>query len=237
MDFLVPSEADNRPQQRMGSTEIALILRREINSGGLEPGSRLPPGRELAKIYGVARGTLRRALNQLAREELVKTRPGSGTYITSKPSEKSTSVIQEASPLELIDARFALEPHICRLAVLHARQQDLDLGEELLVSMDTHPSDTVAFSNADTAFHTLLAKTTQNQLLIWMISQINSVRNQNQWSRMRRVTLNRQTINLYIKQHRKILDAIRTRSPEQAAELMKEHLETARLSLTRAAST
>ena len=221
----------------MGSTEIAQILRREINSGGLAPGSRLPPGRELAKIYGVARGTLRRALNQLAREELVETRPGSGTYITSKPSEKSNSVIQEASPLELIDARFALEPHICRLAVLHARQQDLDLGEELLVSMDTHPSDPVAFSNADTAFHTLLAKTTQNQLLIWMISQINSVRNQNQWSRMRRVTLNRQTINLYIKQHRKILDAIRTRSPEQAAELMKEHLETARLSLTRAAST
>ena len=221
----------------MGFIEIAHILRREISSGRLEPGSRLPPGRGLAKIYGVARGTLRKALNQLAKEDLEEIRPGSGTYITSKPSKNSTSVIQEASPLELIDARFALEPHICRLAVLHARQQDLDLGEELLVSMNTHPLDTVAFSNADTAFHTLLAKTTQNQLLIWMIAQINSVRNQDQWSRMRRVTLNRQSVSLYIKQHRQILNAIRARSPEQAAELMKEHLETARLSLTRAAST
>ena len=221
----------------MGSIEIAQILRREISSGGLDPGSRLPPGRDLAKIYGVARGTLRKALTQLAKEDLVEIRPGSGTYITPKPSENSTSVIQEASPLELIDARFALEPHICRLAVLHSRQQDLDLAEELLVSMNTHPLDTVAFSNADTAFHTLLAETTQNQLLVWMISQINSVRNQDPWSRMRRVTLNRQTVNLYIKQHRQILNAIRARSPEQAAELMKEHLETARLSLTRAAST
>ena len=51
----------------MGSIDIARILRREINSGALETGSRLPPGRELAKTYGVARGTLREAL-KTARE-------------------------------------------------------------------------------------------------------------------------------------------------------------------------
>jgi len=70
-----------------------------------------------------------------------------------------------------------------------------------------------------------------------MISQINAVRNQDQWSRMRRITLNGTTIARYTKQHRQALEAIRARSPEQAATLMKEHLETARLSLTRSAST
>ena len=221
----------------MGSIDIAQILRREIDKGTLEPSSRLPPGRALAKTYGVARGTVREALNQLAHENLVEIRPGSGTYVTSEKIAKSSPIVEEASPLDLIDARFALEPHICRLAVLHARQQDLNLGDELLATMEAHPLDPVAFSIADTAFHTLLAKTTQNRLLIWMISQINSVRNQDQWSRMRRITLNRTTIARYTKQHRQILEAIRAREPEQAAALMKEHLETARLSLTRAAST
>jgi len=37
--------------------------------------------------------------------------------------------------------------------------------------------------------------------------------------------------------HRNVLDAIRAREPELAATVMKHHLESARLSLTRAAST
>jgi len=246
-DFVLSSETKldhsakrgvaDRPQRRLGSINIAQILRREIDREVLEPRSRVPPGRVLAKNYGVARGTIREALNQLANEALVEIRPGSGTYVTSEKAEKLSPIIEEASPLELIDARFALEPHMCRLAVLHARQQDLNLGDKLLATMEAHLSDPVAFSIADTAFHTLLAKTTQNRLLIWVISQINSVRNQDQWSRMRRITLNRTTIARYTKQHRQILEAIRSRAPEQAATLMKEHLETARLSLTRAAST
>ena len=52
---------------------------------------------------------------------------------------------------------------------------------------------------------------------------------------MRHLTLNETTIARYNTQHRQILNAIRTREPERVATLMKEHLETARLSLTRAA--
>ncbi|MEK9814231.1 MAG: FCD domain-containing protein [Paracoccaceae bacterium] len=40
----------------------------------------------------------------------------------------------------------------------------------------------------------------------------------------------------YNKQHRKILEALYRREPEAAANSMKEHLETVRLSLTRAAA-
>ena len=57
------------------------------------------------------------------------------------------------------------------------------------------------------------------------------------WVRMRRITLGPGIISQYNRQHRAIVDAIRNREPEAAAERMKEHLETARLSLTRAAAT
>ena len=224
-------------QKRLGSSEISGLLRREIGTGVLVAKERLPPERLLAKTYGVARGTIREALNQLADEGLVEIRPGSGTFVTIDAKQNTNRVIENARPLELIGARFALEPHICRLAVLHARLQDFDQAEEILATMEASLADPIAFAVADTAFHTLLAETTGNGLLIWIISQINAVRNQEQWSRMRHLTLNETTIAQYNTQHRQILNAIRTREPERAATLMKEHLETARLSLTRAAAT
>ncbi len=222
---------------RMGSTEIAGLIRTEIKQGEIGQHDRLPPERLLAAKYGVARGTIREALNRLAEEELVEIRPGSGTYITYDPESAAHSVIMSARPLELIDARFALEPHICRLAVLHARTQDLDEMELLMERMENCNGDVIAFAEADTQLHTRLAQSTGNSLLIWIVSQMSSVRNQAEWSQMRQITLNNATMSLYNRQHRQIITAIRAREPEAAAAMMKEHLEAARLSLTRSAST
>ncbi len=222
---------------RLGSTEIAGLIRAEIKHGQINRHDRLPPERTLAAKYGVARGTIREALNRLADESLVEIRAGSGTYVTYDPEEVAHSIVTSARPLELIDARFALEPHVCRLAILHARTDDLDEMDALLDRMEACTDDIAAFSDADTRFHTRLAESTGNSLLIWVVAQINSVRNQPEWSSMRQITLNEGTIALYNRQHRQILNAIRAREPERAAALMKEHLEAARLSLTRSAAT
>jgi len=109
--------------------------------------------------------------------------------------------------------------------------------ERLVDAMEESLPDPNEFSTTDKKFHSLLAQSTGNSLLIWFNTQIASVRNQEEWARMRHLTLNTETMAIYNKQHRQILNAIRTREPERAASLMKEHLETARLSLTRSAST
>jgi len=222
---------------RNGAPEIVSILRHQIDEGTLEANERLPAERLLANTYKVARGTVRRALNILTIEGYVEIRAGSGTYVKPKKLDYTHSVIENASPLELIDARLALEPHICRLAVLNATQNDFRKADQLLSEMDASVSDPNTFSEADNAFHTLLVETTGNRLLIWIMSQINTVRNQEQWSRMRHLTLNETSIAKYNQQHREILNKLRTREPDRAGELMKKHLETARLSLNRVAST
>ncbi|MEO1139716.1 MAG: FadR/GntR family transcriptional regulator [Pseudomonadota bacterium] len=223
--------------QRMGAADIAALVRREISKGTLQQHDRLPPERVLSDTYGAARGTVRKALMQLEEEGFVETRPGSGTYVVHQTETAAAGAIENATPLELMDARFALEPHICRLAVLHGRRADFDDMEALCNRMEGCVDDPVAFSEADTAFHRALADSTRNGLLMWVIDQIASVRSQDDWTRMRRLTLDGQTINTYNAQHRQILNALRTREPERAANVMKEHLETARLSLTRASET
>ncbi|QGX97052.1 FadR family transcriptional regulator [Roseovarius faecimaris] len=222
---------------KLGAADIAALIRREISKGNMQLHDRLPPERLLAESYGAARGTVRKALNRLAEEGYVDIRPGSGTYVAHKPETPPSSAIENATPLELMDTRFALEPHICRLAVLHGRRTDFDVMEELCTRMEASVEDPMGFSEADTAFHHALVNSTRNGLLIWIIDRIGDVRGQDDWTRMRHLTLDEQTINTYNAQHRQILNAIRTREPERAANIMKEHLETARLSLTRASET
>lgn len=223
--------------QKLGSNDIAALLRREISKGILQLHDRLPPERVLADNYGTARGTIRKALTLLEKEGFVEIRAGSGTYVVHMPADTPSDAIENATPLELMDTRFALEPHICRLAVLHGRRTDFATMEALCTRMETLADDPVSFSEVDTEFHRALANSTRNGLLIWIIDQIAHVRSQGDWTRMRHLTLDARTINQYNAQHRQILNAIRTREPERAANMMKEHLETARLSLTRAAET
>lgn len=222
---------------RRGSAEIASEMRRAIHAGTYRRFERLPASRELSETYGVARNTLRDALYQLEREGLLETRPGSGTYVTAPEQPGVPPIIEEAAPLELIDARFALEPHICRLCVLHGRREDFETLENLCHTMEQSANDPAKFAEADSAFHRALARATRNNLLNWLIGQINTVRSLEEWTRMRQLTLDAQIIGQYNLQHREILNAIRSREPERAAAKMKEHLETARLSLTRAADT
>jgi GntR family uxuAB operon transcriptional repressor len=228
--------ADNTTR-KTGTADLTAALRREILKGNLHPGDRLPPERELSQLHNVARGTLRSALNNLEAEGLVEIRAGSGTYVTYQNTIAAGSPIDAASPMELVDARFALEPHVCRLAVMHGRRGDFDLLEDLCRQMEDSLNDPAKFAEADTEFHFQLVNSTRNGLLIWIVGQINSVRSQNEWTRMRQLTLDSSIIAQYNGQHRQIVNAIRTREPERAANLMKDHLETARLSLTRAAAT
>lgn len=221
---------------RKSFSDVATLLRRSIEDGTYQRFERLPPSRRLAEDIGVARNTLRDALYQLEREGLLETRPGSGTYVKVAGNRDAVpAAMDDATPLELIDARFALEPHICRLCVLHGRREDFEHLEMLCQRMEAALDDPISFAEADTQFHGAMARATRNSLLIWLIGQINTVRSLDEWTRMRHLTLDNNIIQTYNLQHREILNALRSREPERAAGKMKVHLETARLSLTRAA--
>lgn len=222
---------------KRGAAEVAAEVRLAIANGQFKQHERLPASRQMAAEFGVARNTLRDALYQLEKEGLLETRAGSGTYVRSTGVRNDISAIEGATPLELIDSRFALEPHICRLCVLHGRREDIEALERLCERMEASTQNATAFAEADTEFHKTLAATTRNNLLIWFISQINLVRSMDEWTRMRHLTLDATIINQYNAHHREILNAIRSREPERAAAKMKEHLEAARLSLTRASDT
>src|SRR3989442_13391914 len=80
------------------SEEVISQLREMIHSGELRPGDRLPPERDLAKLLGVSRPTLRAAIRSLAAVGVLQSRQGAGTF--GVKSEGSPSL--DSSPLLLM---------------------------------------------------------------------------------------------------------------------------------------
>jgi GntR family transcriptional regulator of arabinose operon len=61
--------------------QIYAVLRREIQSGRLADGARLPSEAELVQTYGASRITVGRAMRDLQTDGLVERRAGSGTFV------------------------------------------------------------------------------------------------------------------------------------------------------------
>ncbi|MBX6722842.1 MAG: GntR family transcriptional regulator [Dactylosporangium sp.] len=61
--------------------QIAAELRARIRRGDWAPGERLPSIPAIAAMYGVAKQTVQRTIDQLRVEGLLITKPGSGTYV------------------------------------------------------------------------------------------------------------------------------------------------------------
>ncbi|MET7668998.1 winged helix-turn-helix domain-containing protein [Micromonospora luteifusca] len=78
LDYLGELDPDD-PKQ--ASQQIANKLRAAILTRRLAPGDKLPSQPDLAARYGVARETVKRALEALRSERLIVTRQGSGAFV------------------------------------------------------------------------------------------------------------------------------------------------------------
>ena len=73
-------------------------LRAEILESRLSPGARLPATRDLANQYGLARGTIVNAFEQLQSEGYVEGSVGSGTYVSKILPDELLQVPRQDGP-------------------------------------------------------------------------------------------------------------------------------------------
>jgi DNA-binding GntR family transcriptional regulator len=97
---LDPSDA--RPVYR----QVADHLRQAITSGAYGPGEKLPSGRDLAREYAIAPGTVLSALQVLRDEGLIGSMQGRGVYVLH-PGQRPSSAVTSPKRLDRIDAEVA----------------------------------------------------------------------------------------------------------------------------------
>ena len=226
-----PVSTDDRAKLPRGRSRlpaaIACELRQAIHDGGFTPGEKLPTERQLAGHFGASRATVRMALREIEAGGLISRRVGSGTFVKDLPgSEKNIADV--TSPLELLDARLAIEPNITRRAVVNANARDIERLHEALERVETSGDDIEHFTGWDQQFHLRLAECTGNPLMVWLYTHLNEVRGRAQWSDVKGRVLTRRRMEAYNRQHRAVFEALQRRDADTAGRLMTAHLEKAR---------
>ena len=70
--------------------QLARILSEAIRRGDLPAGESLPSESQLARVYGLSRMTVRKAIEEIAKLGLVTAMPGKGTFVNEPPLEAAT---------------------------------------------------------------------------------------------------------------------------------------------------
>ena len=224
------------PDERQTSQTVASRIMQLIADTGLKPGDRLPTERKLGLQLAVSRHTVSQAVKILAVSGVVRTRQGSGIFVTQTTPVMASGFIdltvrgdphhvqqlcEFRTTLEMQTARFAADRITPRLL-----RQIEEAAQTTLTSAERQ--DVRQFTEADTAFHVGIAEATGNEYLLSAVSTVVRVQF---WA-----------VNTAMgieggvgtpgspvdaaKQHLAIARAIRDGDPDAAAREMQQHIQT-----------
>jgi DNA-binding FadR family transcriptional regulator len=202
---------------------------RSFVSGVQEKGEgRLPPERELAHLVGLTRSRLRGALKKLVDEEVIWREVGNGTYFGQRPligagSSRKIDLANLTSPSEVMEARLMLEPELARLSAFRARRENIEELELCVQKMGESNSQS-EWAFWDRRFHRAIARAAGNTLLVILTEAIQANMDRETWGELSDRVHEVESTEEWMNDHVAILNAIKTRSPSAASEVMKKHL-------------
>ena len=204
--------------------QVADSIRRQIQSGSMPPGSRLPSEKLLAQQLGVSRPTVREAMIALEIAGLVEIRTGSGSYVRHRDTIAVPSVDTGPGPIELLNARILIEGEIAAEAAQRATAEDLVEIAATLQEMESIIARGEHSRNADQRFHVSIARASGNDVLASIVGEL--------WAGMfsplfhqfsERTRLVRRQ-DAALSEHRAIYAALRTHDAIGARTAMRHHL-------------
>jgi GntR family transcriptional regulator len=115
--------------------QIKDLLLRSLQAGEWQPGQSIPSEAELALRFRVSQGTVRKAIDELAAENLLVRRQGKGTFVSTHAEERTRYrflrlAADAGGPPAL--ARRLLQCRRMRSSAEVARALDLDAGEPVV---------------------------------------------------------------------------------------------------------
>lgn len=207
--------------------EIAERIRVLILDGTFPPDEPLPSERTLAERFGVSRGSIRDAFRTLETIGLLMTRHGQGTFPRELDVERLVaplaSVLSYRHDLqdELMDVRRMFEPAVARVAASRVTDADLAALDHILDVQRKKLKTGRSAIAEDTAFHEILARATRNRVVINIMATLNDLLVES-----RKLTLQQKgRPGRSLLGHEAVVEALRRRDPDAAADAMREHID------------
>lgn len=216
-----------QPAHRVSDRVAETILSR-INRGELEPGQRLPGERQLAEQMNVSRVSARAALQRLKTQGFLKAVQGGGTRVVSSAETMDTALTTLVRSgmdnlRDLAEIRIALETWAARRAAARAGGEQLSQMAEALDRMVEAGGHSAA-ADADMDFHLALARAADSPVFLHIMAVIREILDQMRALHQAR-SFGEGLEALLIDQHRAILEAVKAKNADAAAEAVAEHLD------------
>lgn len=207
-----------------------LILRFQqmMSDGVLRPGTKLPPERELAAHFRVARSSLRPALKVLEIMGVIKQKVGDGSYLNRDASSvlavpmEFLFLLDDTSVQELTELRFLIEPALAAKAAERANSEDIALLRQSITDLENSEEDRVKLVASDLLFHRAIFQASGNRLMGRLFHTIHRA-----MLNMMMVTSQMVDLEHTVAFHKPILAAIEQRNAALASKLMTAHLKDA----------
>lgn len=211
---------------RLVAADIAGALRKRITAGEWAGIGRMPPERDLAQEFGVARNTIRRAVGLLQEDGTVTKQSGRGTFLQTEQHDtlaQAVARMEGTSPADMMEIRLLLEPSAAQFAATNASVGELNLVREAhLIACDSTEMPT--FEHWDAEFHNRIFACSRNDFLKEIHNVMRILRNQTLWFEMKKRSFSEERRQNYCREHAEILDALMRRDPEAARMGMLTHL-------------
>lgn len=207
--------------------QIVIQIEDLIESGRLKVGDHLPPERELAGIFKVSRHSVREAIRILEQRQILKSRPGSGTFVVTEDEASLLEFLtyslrrKKSILLEIFQLRRMLEPQIAALAAQKATAECIGEIENAQQAYQAVQNDPKGLKEKDQLFHLALARATGNTVLLKVMERLTDILGESRMELSQRTA--RQQVS--IKGHARIMAAIRQRNVDAANHAMKTHLD------------
>ena len=227
--------------------KVAAALLDRITTRAIAAGERLPPEMELARQFGVHRGTVREALRELQTNGVLKRERGSKLMMVTRPERVDVAAgmsralaLHDVSYHDVWEALTAIEPPIAAAAARQRKTADLTKLDTLVERLGEDLDTRSAVEQAADFFHAV-GEATHNRVFMLAHEPLVQLLVPTLGAMIDKVPQARSRI---ADAQKKLLAAIRTGNAAQAEEWMAKHIrdfrrgfEIARIALERRVAT
>ena len=207
-----------------------------IVEGMFKPNEKLPSERELATQLNISRPTLRTAIKELEKQDLLKSKRGEGTFVNNflgdginKPLMHLFNNHSKAA-VDFMEFRYAVEGEASYQAALRATKYDKDilkiLMEKMLKAHEHEDPDEEA--KVDIAFHLAIVESSHNILQLHIMKSLFSLLNEGIFFNRTVLYFRPGNRSLLLKQHESVFRAIIAGDPKKSKKAMQTHVSYAR---------
>jgi DNA-binding FadR family transcriptional regulator len=172
-DTAIGVRVERRP--KLSETVVAAI-RKQLVSGEIQPGQKLPTEEKMTEAFGVSRTVIREALASLAADGLVEPRQGAGVFVLDHPMLTLSSMSQEISKISqainVLEVRMGIEVEASGLAAARRNAAQVALIQEAFFEFERVLKLGEPTGKADFAFHREIASATNNPLYVEMLDAL-----------------------------------------------------------------